>query len=653
MFGSAARAFAYPKDAEVLLGASSDDRKPFGIAELVPSPEIERVKRNNPHECSVKKGSLRALSSLPADWRIDVSGPVSARRVAASAKDAIEAQLESGLENLLKRHNEDVMIALARIEESEAKARRAVDDTDLLRQKQTEEEQVLEDLKRLNVTTQAAHNQKVVALEEEMLKMEERLRDLRDMLSQKGERLVALELLDQADLDRLLPVNQAVDTRGRPSLGEVLNGDFSRLAPFIQARLWNRNIIFSQAQIRNFLALLRTSDLTILAGDSGSGKTSMVKAVAESIGGRCAVIAVKPNWTGPEDLLGYYNPIERSYQSTPFLQALLAAAEEPDVPHLILLDEMNLARVEHYFADFLSLLETRDHSPEIPLFTSDEARHVVVENGLFLGIEEEARLHAGLGDATTLKQLLKDDAANDRLQRVGGFKNTESVLLHHARLRRALAALLRIPTSLTFPSNVRIIGAVNMDETTFSLSPKVLDRCHVVKFGNPLLAEWETLEDEVETFDPAQLATPVFLNAADLGERKDYPSFDRSDVDCARLAEIAKEFLDPLGIEFGLRAIRQARGYLDAARVAGIDEVTAFNNVILQKVLPKILLDVDRIGRDGRKMGQILEDLRARLDQLIDRGALADGSGDCIEQLDALIASADRSNGIASYWSRY
>ncbi len=87
--------------------------------------------------------------------------------------------------------------------------------------------------------------------------------------------------------------------------------------------------------------------------------------------------------------------------------------------------------------------------------------------------------------------------------------------------------------------------------------------------------------------------------------------------------------------------------------MAGIDEVTAFNNVILQKVLPKILLDVDRIGRDGRKMGQILEDLRARLDQLIDRGTLAIGSGDCIEQLDALIATADRSNGIASYWSRY
>src|SRR3546814_5824879 len=106
-----------------------------------------------------------------------------------------------------------------------------------------------------------------------------------------------------------------------------------------------------------FLALLRTRDLVVLAGDSGSGKTSLVRAAAKAICGTCTIIPVKPNWTGPEDLLGYFNPIERSYQATPFLLALQAASRDPHVPHFICLDEMNLARVEHYFADFLSLLE--------------------------------------------------------------------------------------------------------------------------------------------------------------------------------------------------------------------------------------------------------------------------------------------------------
>jgi 5-methylcytosine-specific restriction endonuclease McrBC GTP-binding regulatory subunit McrB len=118
-------------------------------------------------------------------------------------------------------------------------------------------------------------------------------------------------------------------------------------------------MLFSQAQLRDLLALLRTHDLIVLAGDSGSGKTSLVRGVAEAIGGVCTVVPVKPNWTGPEDLLGYYNPIERRFLPTPFLKALLDAARAPQVLHLIVLDEMNLARVEHYFADFLSRLEER------------------------------------------------------------------------------------------------------------------------------------------------------------------------------------------------------------------------------------------------------------------------------------------------------
>ena len=72
---------------------------------------------------------------------------------------------------------------------------------------------------------------------------------------------------------------------------------------------------------------------------------------------------VKPNWTGSDDLLGYYNPIERRYHPSQFLLALLEAAREPEIPHFICLDEMNLARVEYYFADFLSLLETRGEAP--------------------------------------------------------------------------------------------------------------------------------------------------------------------------------------------------------------------------------------------------------------------------------------------------
>src|SRR3546814_13065801 len=132
-----------------------------------------------------------------------------------------------------------------------------------------------------------------------------------------------------------------------------------------------------------FLALLRTRDLVVLAGDSGSGKTSLVRAAAKAIGGTCTIIPVKPNWTGPEDLLGYFNPIERSYQATPFLLALQAASRDPHVPHFICLHDLKLARWEPSYDAFPALLENRLRAHGIPTSPPTEARNVEVERGLF------------------------------------------------------------------------------------------------------------------------------------------------------------------------------------------------------------------------------------------------------------------------------
>ncbi|EKP0309850.1 hypothetical protein JGK42_003782, partial [Aeromonas veronii] len=354
---------------------------------------------------------------------------------------------------------------------------------------------------------------------------------------------------------------------------------------------------------------------------------------------------------GPEDLLGYYNPIERSYQPTPFLLALQAAQAEPDVPHFICLDEMNLARVEHYFADFLSLLETRKGNPQIQLYTSDEERHAVVENGIFLSIEAEVRSRVGLSDASTVEEMLKNEEANALLHRLGGFKDAESVLLHHARLRRSLAAATRTPTTLHLPANVRIIGTVNIDETTHYLSPKVLDRVHVLRFRNPVLIDWDAVEVEVQTFD-ADLQLPVRLGTEELGTREDYPPFDRHDPDAALLADLARRYLDPLGIEFGLRAIRQSLHYLRQAYATGIERRAALNNIMLHKVLPKLMLDLGRTAGNGKSRRDILLELRAEVAgslEGMDHQAVSESS---VDALDQVIAAADSNNNIANYWLR-
>lgn len=131
------------------------------------------------------------------------------------------------------------------------------------------------------------------------------------------------------------------------------------IAERAHAALTTAGGIYSIDLIRDFTALLATQDLIVLSGSSGSGKTSLCREYARVTGSICHVIPVKPNWTSAEDLLGFYSPIEKRYLKTPFLNALLEASKDPSHLHIICLDEMNLARPEYYFADFLSVLETR------------------------------------------------------------------------------------------------------------------------------------------------------------------------------------------------------------------------------------------------------------------------------------------------------
>ena len=162
--------------------------------------------------------------------------------------------------------------------------------------------------------------------------------------------------------------------------------------------------------------------MIILAGDSGSGKTHLVKSFADAIGGKSIIIPVKPNWTSAEDLLGYYNPLENRYISTPFLDALIEASKHPEVPYLICLDEMNLAKVEYYFADFLSLLEERDETPEISLFSDTESEILATEVRNFIALIDEAKIQTNKSDLMSFLDILRDAEMNRKLQELWGFK---------------------------------------------------------------------------------------------------------------------------------------------------------------------------------------------------------------------------------------
>ena len=141
----------------------------------------------------------------------------------------------------------------------------------------------------------------------------------------------------------------------------------------IAIRVQTSGLLIEPRLLRRYHAALRARGFAVLAGLSGAGKTWLTRAYADAIGARYLLCAVAPNWTGPEDLLGHLNPLTGVFQATAFTQFLDEAGQEwmaardenrPARSFHLVLDEMNLARVEHYFARFLSAMEVRTQSAD-------------------------------------------------------------------------------------------------------------------------------------------------------------------------------------------------------------------------------------------------------------------------------------------------
>ena len=200
--------------------------------------------------------------------------------------------------------------------------------------------------------------------------------------------------------------------------------------------------------LRAFHTSLKTSDmssLTVMAGVSGTGKSAIPKLYSEAMGIFFSPLAVEPRWDSPKDLMGFFNYVTNRYEPTPLARAMFQfqglwsekfrPAEEMDkYMFMPMLDEMNLARIEYYFSEFLSKLELR-------------------------------RLTG---------KLTRDNVAEIALEIFPGFDGrVEGREIHEEALR------------LFANTNTLFVGTMNEDETTQSLSDKVIDRANVLYFGRP------------------------------------------------------------------------------------------------------------------------------------------------------------------------
>lgn len=631
-------------------------------------PEDQRAKHNNPFFLKAVQGGVQVLSGVPGDaldtqividgvhqieqWVVEVYRQKHIDSIAKES-ESLRVQLEQQRGEIAEQI-ESAQVGFEQLKSQEGeRLAQLLEEMQALNGKVNEQSEALQDLEIKIDVTRRQHLEETREFEHHKKIMEHQLYTLKQFIEKKSKMLLELDLIGQDEVDGLL--GRELQTIGPPGhdYNDIFGGDAVKAVGYIQAFMYNKGIVYHRKVLEDFFALLTTHDLIILAGDSGSGKTNLVKSFADAIGGKAVIVPVKPNWTSAEDLLGYYNPIEHKYLSTPFLDALFEASRNPDTPYFICLDEMNLARVEYYLADFLSLLEERKKNelPEIPLYSATEANHLVSEVRNFIALIDEARSKLAKQDLVNFLDLLRDEELNVKLHELCGFREGDSLLKYHASLRRMLSNYANVPSSIRLPVNVRIIGTINVDETTHYLSPKVLDRAHIIRFGSPLLMDWDQVKSELKSFD-LDIELPVTITAAAIGEREGYPVFDHSDSLVQTLIHIVREFLDPLGIEFGLRTVRQARHYSAALQRLGASEQLVLNNVVLHKILPKLMFDGEKLtdGNVARKDRLIA--LRDYLNNYLKGLDSNETAFFCVDELDRVIRNAQSNDWVVNYWSR-
>lgn len=663
------RFFVAPQDA-FSYGSKNNNRLVRCKLEL--SSEAERIKHKNPLILCVKKGSVENLNYMPKEIpQAVLTTPTSDNEhVQLISKTVHDFYYEKALKDIEEEIKQRRVQLEQKIFEQENEANKFLTKSKEILKKTEEKRDVVKNLvDKLNarqkelegVTKKLSQDKDVKHNELQMLtkrfeqieaEMNNKIKRLKSYVADKALFLKTFEFVDEDDLDLFLleskSQSQSIDG---VSFSKMLNGDYQKAVSYIQAHLVEMDILYPRHIIENYLTLLRTKDLIILAGDSGSGKTNLVKSFAKAVGGKSIIVPVKPNWTSSEDLLGYYNPLEKKYLATPFLEALLEAQQNPEIPYFICLDEMNLARVEYYFADFLSLLETRDEEPEISLYAEDESSHVLSELKAIVDIIQSAKDKYSKDGVVSFIELLKDDQLNGQLRLAFGFSDKDSLIKYHSEIRRMLSAVMTMPASIKMPANVHIIGAINIDETTHYLSPKILDRAHIMRFESPLLSNWDEILEEVANYEFNDVSKPLIFDVDALGYRSNYPKFDRDNPFCKLFIELNKEFLHKLGVEFGMRTIRQGLNYLDLFQDVNVDNELAINNFLLHKVLTKLTFDGNKYVGEQTKLELLERIFVERIKQNLPNHEQYNDIFSAINTLENVVKDAKANDGIVNFWS--
>ena len=228
----------------------------------------------------------------------------------------------------------------------------------------------------------------------------------------------------------------------------------------------------------SFTSALKTKPFLLLAGISGTGKSQKVQELAfmtcpkelreenSTTPGNYCLIEVKPNWHDSTELLGYYSSLSGKYELTKFVRFVYKAIQNQDTPFFVCLDEMNLAPVEQYFAEYLSVLETRKR-----VFNEEAAIYEILTAPL---------LDREVFASCCLKKTVEVPKPNSYV--LDSHIYTKEVDLYEDKKDEAIITFLK-KYGLYIPENLFVIGTVNMDDTTHQFSRKVIDRAFTIEMN--------------------------------------------------------------------------------------------------------------------------------------------------------------------------
>ncbi len=369
-----------------------------------------------------------------------------------------------------------------------------------------------------------------------------------------------------------------------------------------------------------YLTALRTKPFMLLAGISGTGKSRLVKELAfmtcpnteefnqdKTTPGNYCLVEVKPNWHDSSELLGYYNALDGKYELTPFVRFAYHALQKDNVPFFVCLDEMNLAPVEQYFAEYLSVLETR--TQDATEIISSE----LIKKEVFKGIDTEK-------------------VYNEEDKQIAAYIQTNGLKL---------------------PSNLYVIGTVNMDDTTHQFSRKVIDRAFTIEMnGGDLTGMFSTKNADALKYRDEKMSLDVvkslFVQANEVFEWSDengicpfakYEDFIKTNVP-AKLQTINDILADtPFQVSYRvqnelilyLAYLIQQANYPDDIEPLVNEAVLA---ILLEKILPRVQGDDKLLGRGSGK--DVFTELKEHIERTyVQKEQPQDGEGQVKEVVKA------------------